>query len=34
MATNIFLGEPSEHIKNWILNHYKPQLTELCFTAE
>ena len=32
--TEIFLGNPPEHIKNWIIAHSKPQLTELCFTAE
>ena len=32
--TEIYLGNPPEHIKNWIIEHSKPQLTELCFTAE
>ena len=32
--TEIYLGNPPEHIKNWIIAHSKPQLTELCFTAE
>ena len=32
--TEIYLGNPPEHIKNWIIVHSKPQLTELCFTAE
>ena len=32
--TEIYLGNPPEHIKNWIIAHSKPQFTELCFTAE
>ena len=32
--TVIYLGNPSEHIKQWIIDNSKPQLTELCFTAE
>ena len=32
--TEIYLGNPPKHIKNWIIAHSKPQLTELCFTAE
>ena len=32
--TEIYLGNPPEHIKNWIIAHSKPRLTELCFTAE
>ena len=32
--TEIFLGNPPEHIKNWIIAHSKPKMTPLCFTAE
>ena len=32
--TKIYIGNPPEHIKQWIKEHSKPQLTELCFTAE
>ena len=31
--TEIYLGNPPEHIKNWIIEHYKPQCDALCFTA-
>ena len=34
MGTHIFLGNPPADIKQWIIEHSKPQLTELCFTAE
>ena len=32
--TEIFLGNPPEHIKNWIIAHSKPQCDALCFTAK
>ena len=32
--TKIYIGNPPEHIKQWIIDNSKPQLTELCFTAE
>ena len=32
--TKVYLGNPPEHIKQWIIDNSKPQLTELCFTAE
>ena len=32
--TEIFFGNPPKYIKNWIIAHSKPRLTELCFTAE
>ena len=35
--TEIYLGNPLEHIKNWIIAHsepIKPKMTPLCFTAE
>ena len=31
--TEIYLGNPPEHIKNWIITHSKPQCDALCFTA-
>ena len=31
--TEIYLGNPPEHIKNWIIAHSKPQCDALCFTA-
>ena len=34
MGTNIFLGNPPEHIKQWIIEHSKPQCDALCFTAK
>ena len=34
MGTQIFLGNPPEHIKNWIIAHSKPQCDALCFTAK
>lgn len=34
MAIRLFLGRPPQHIEQWIKEHSKPQLTELCFTAE
>ena len=30
--TQIFLGYPPEHIKNWIIKHYKPTKTKITFT--
>ena len=32
--TELYLGKPPEHIKNWIIAHSKPKMTQLCFTAE
>ena len=35
--TEIFLGNPPEHIRQWIIAHsepIKPKMTPLCFTAE
>ena len=32
--TELYLGKPPEHIKNWIIAHSKPKMTPLCFTAE
>ena len=32
--TEIYLGNPPEHIKNWIIAHSKPQCDALCFTAK
>ena len=32
--TEIYLGNPPEHIKNWIIEHSKPQCDALCFTAK
>ena len=32
--TEVYLGKPPEHIKNWIIAHSKPKMTPLCFTAE
>ena len=35
--TQIFLGYPPEHIKNWIIKHYKPAgnpKTKITFTDE
>ena len=34
MGTQIFLGNPPEHIKQWIIEHSKPQCDALCFTAK
>ena len=34
MTTKIFLGEPPAHIKQWIIEHSKPQCDALCFTAQ
>ena len=35
MTTKIFLGEPPAHIKQWIIEHSKPVVSEaLCFTAK
>ena len=31
--TEIYLGNPPEHIKQWIIEHSKPQCDALCFTA-
>ena len=36
MGTHIFLGNPPENIKKWIIEHYippTPVLGPLCFTA-
>ena len=30
--TQIFLGYPPEHIKNWIIEHSKPAKTHIKFT--
>lgn len=32
--TEVYLGEPPAHIKNWIIEHSKPKMTPLCFTAQ
>ena len=35
--TEIYLGNPPEHVKNWIIAHsepIKPKMTPLCFMAE
>ena len=32
--TEIYLGNPPEHIKQWIIEHSKPQCDALCFTAK
>ena len=32
--TELYLGKPPEHIKNWIIAHSKPQCDALCFTAK
>ena len=32
--TKIYLGNPPEHIKQWIIEHSKPQCDALCFTAK
>ena len=32
--TEIYLGNPPEHIKNWIIEHSKPQCDALCFTSK
>ena len=34
MGTQIFLGNPPEHIKQWIIEHSKPKCDALCFTAK
>lgn len=34
MGMDVFLGEPPAHIKQWIIDHYEPPRTELCFTAK
>ena len=31
---DVYLGNPPEHIKNWIIAHSKPQCDALCFTAK
>ena len=32
--TELYLGEPPTYIKQWIIEHSKPKMTPLCFTAE
>ena len=34
MGTQIFLGNPPEHIKQWIIEHSKPKCDALCFTSK